>query len=500
MSATASRRKFIQGAAASAAMVGLSRFTALSYGKIVGSNDKIRMGVIGFNGRGNAHIDAYRRIDGVELVALCDADENVLNKGFDRVMKAGPTTAGAAAPKASSPRMEKYIDLRKLLDNKDIDAISTATPNHWHSLITVWGCQAGKDVYVEKPISHDIWEGRQAVKAARKYSRIVQTGTQNRSNAAVHEAVDWMKAGNLGKALIGRAVVYNRRGSIGKVDATPPVPKGIDLDLWCGPAPLEAPHRKQFHYDWHWFWQTGNGEMANNGIHEIDIVRWILGKNELSSSVMSVGGRFGYVDDAETPNTQFAIHNYGDVMMIMEVRGLPSKPASPKMDSYKTQSIGWIIECEGGYLAHTTAYDKDGKVIKKFTGGGIPEKQMQADHFSNFIDAVRSRKVSDLHADIEEGHLSTALCHTPNISYRLGRKADPDAIKAALKSDPAAMDTFERFKEHLAVNEVNLSMDQAVLGMPLKMDPKTEQFIDNAEANAMLKRTYRAPYVMPEMV
>jgi predicted dehydrogenase len=497
---TPSRRKFLQGTAASAAALGLTRFTALSYGKIVGSNDKIRMGVIGFNGRGNSHIDAWRRIKGVELVAICDADETVLNKGYDRIMKAAPAAAKAAEPKAEAPRVEKYHDLRKLLDNKDIDGISTATPNHWHSLITVWGCQAGKDVYVEKPVSHDVWEGRKSVEAARKYSRIVQTGTQNRSNVAVHDAVEWVKAGNLGKIQIGRALVYNRRGSIGQVSATPPIPQGVNLDLWCGPSPLEAPHRKNFHYDWHWFWQTGNGEIGNNSIHEIDIVRWALGKQTLSPSVISVGGRFGYTDDAETPNTQFAIHNYGDVLMVMEIRGLPAKAGIAKLDTYRTQSIGWVIECENGYLAGTTAYDKDDKMIRKFEADGEAKKRMQQDHFANFIDAVRSRKVADLHADIEQGHLSSALCHTPNISYRLGRKADPEAIREAVKADPAALDAFERVKTHLAANEVDISMDKAILGVPLKMDPKTEQFIDNPEANAMLKRVYRAPFVLPDSV
>ena len=495
-----SRREFVKLSAAAAASSSVSRFTTLSYGKIIGSNSNIRVGVIGFNGRGNAHIDAFRRIDGVDLVALCDADETVLEKGYARLMKAQPVgNAGNDTP-AVKPRIEKYNDLRKLLDDKNIDAISTATPNHWHSLITVWGCQAGKDVYVEKPVSHDIWEGRQSVEAARKYSRIVQAGTQNRSNPAVKEAVEWVQKGNLGKILIGRAVIYNRRSTIGKVAATPAIPKGVDLDLWCGPSPLEAPHRKNFHYDWHWFWQTGNGEIANNGIHEIDIVRWAMDKHTLSSNILSVGGRFGYDDDGQTPNTQFAIHNYGDALMIMEVRGLPTKPGSPKVDNYKDQGVGWVIECENGYLAGTVAYDKKDEVIRKFDDGDAGKKRMQQDHFTNFIEAVRSRKSSDLHAEIEEGHLSTSLCHTPNISYLLGKKSDPESIKDAVKTDRAALDTFERFAAHLAVNEVDLSMDKAVLGVPLKMDPKTERFIDNEAANGLLKRVYRSPFVVPERV
>jgi predicted dehydrogenase len=483
------------------AAIGASRFTAISYAKIAGANDKIRVGVIGFNGRGNAHIDAWRSIDGVELVALCEADEAVLNRGYSRVMKNEPATRPAAsAPNVAAPRISKYRDVRKLLDDKEIDAISIATPNHWHSLMTVWGCQAGKDVYVEKPVSHDVWEGRQSVAAARKYSRIVQTGTQNRSNSAIAAAIDFLQKGNLGKIILGRALVYNRRGSIGKVAATPPVPAGIDLDLWCGPSPLEAPHREHFHYDWHWFWQTGNGEIGNNAIHEIDIVRWAMKNTELSSSVISVGGRFGYVDDAQTPNTQFAVHRFADrSLMVMEIRGLPSKPNSPKQDTYKGQDVGFVIECENGYLSGAAAYDNKDKLIQNF-GGKEAKNTMQQDHFANFIEAVRSRKPADLHADIEQGHLSSALCHTPNISYRLGKPKAPDEIAAAVKNDPAASDALARLEEHLAINEVDVKLDMATLGMPLKMDPKTERFPDNPAANTMLKRVYRPPFVLPDEV
>jgi predicted dehydrogenase len=501
-----SRRRFLQGTAAAAAAIGVSRFSALSYGQIAGSNEAIRVGVIGFNGRGNTHINAYLRMKDVRLVGLCDADEAVLNKGYARVMQGNPKGAAAdgAASAARPQRIDKYGDLRKLIDNKAIDVISTATPNHWHSLITVWGCQAGKDVYVEKPISHNVWEGRQAVLAARKYNRIVQAGTQARSNVACQESIAWMKAGNLGKVTIAYGLNYKRRGSIGKVAATPPVPQSINLDLWCGPSPLEAPRRQRFHYDWHWVWPTGNGDIGNTGIHQMDVARWAIGKRELSSTILSVGGRFGYDDDGQTPNTQFAMHNFGDILLIFDVRGLPTKPGSAKMDTYKGLTTGQVIHCENGYLASTTqtgtiAYDKKDVLIRKFASQES-RGTVEFDHFDNFIAAVRSRKVADLHADIEEGHLSSALCHTANVSYLLGRQADPQAIREAVKSDPSALDTFEKFKAHLAINEIDISMDKAILGMPLKMDPKTERFIDNEAANAMLKRVYRAPFVVPETV
>ncbi|MDB5171359.1 MAG: Inositol 2-dehydrogenase, partial [Phycisphaerales bacterium] len=334
-----SRRSVLKRTAATAAALGLSGLSARAYSQVVGSNEDIYIGVIGFNQRGTSHINAWKEIPGVRLVALCDADEKVLNKGFDQAMKRRPPTtrpatqpAGEVSTSAKEEKREKpekpiytpdkYRDLRKLLDSRHIDAISTATPNHWHSLITIWACQAGKDVYVEKPVSHNVWEGRKAVEAARKYNRIVQAGTQNRSNAAITEAFAWVREGNLGKVLIARGLCYKRRGTIGKVDSTPPVPKSINLDLWCGPSPLEAPHRKQFHYDWHWFWDTGCGDIGNQGIHEMDKSRWALGKNTLAPRVMSIGGRFGYDDDGQTPNTQFAVHDYGDSLLIFEVRGL----------------------------------------------------------------------------------------------------------------------------------------------------------------------------------
>ncbi len=517
MNLSHSRRNVIKGSAAAVAAVGMSKFTALSYGSIIGSNEDIRMGVIGFNGRGNSHIDAWRKIKGVRLVALCDADEAVLNKAYARVTKEPttrpttlPTTVPSQllgndiAPAKPMVKVAKYADLRRMLDSREIDGISTATPNHWHSLITVWGCQAGKDVYVEKPISHEVWEGRKAVEAARKYNRIVQAGTQSRSSHVLKTAIDWLQAGNLGKIQIAHGLCYKRRGTIGKVDATPPVPATVDLDLWCGPSPKEAPHRKNFHYDWHWFWNTGNGDIGNQGIHQMDIARWALGKQELSSNILSVGGRFGYDDDGQTPNTQFSIHDFGDCMLVFEVRGLPKKPGNPKMGTFNGQSVGHVIFCEDGYLAGTTAYDLDHKEVKVFdtktSAKTSIEDKFEGDHFANFITAVRSRKVSDLHADIEQGHLSSALCHTSNISYRLGAKASPDAIKEAVKSNSDLLNTFERFQQHLAVNGVDISMDKATLGVPLKMDPKTETFIGNEQANAMLKRTYRAPFVVPEIV
>ncbi|QOV92505.1 Gfo/Idh/MocA family oxidoreductase [Humisphaera borealis] len=423
-------------------------------------------------------------------------------------MQGKPEEAAAPTTKPAT-KIEGYADLRKMLDNKDIDAISTATPNHWHSLIVVWGCQAGKDVYVEKPISHNVWEGRQAVAAARKYNRIVQAGTQARANDALGAAYKWIQEGGMGKIKVARGLCYKRRATIGLTEGPQEVPASVDYDLWSGPAAKEAPHRKQFHYDWHWQWAYGNGDLGNQGIHQMDTARWALGKNTLAPSVLSIGGRFGYKDDGETPNSQIVIQDYGDSLLIFEVRGLPKESGSGLMDKYRGQSVGTVVECEGGYLtdqgytSSPMAYDYSGKLIKKFTmSKEKDDPAMKSDHFGNWIAAVRSRKQEDLNADILEGHLSSALCHTGNISYRLGEKVKSKEIREVLKDNPAALETFSRFRDHLEDNEVSLMSDNAVLGAALTMDVKTEKFTgDNAEkANKFLTREYRKPFVVPESV
>ncbi len=452
-------------------------------------SDTMNVAVIGFGGRGGSHISGYKKLkdEGVRIAALCDVDSKVLGKGVESFNKDKLKVTG-------------YTDLRKLLENKDIDAVSIATPNHWHALASIWAIQAGKDVYVEKPVSHCVWEGRQMVKAARKYSKIVQTGTQSRSSRkGIGEAVKWVQAGNLGKILLARGMCYKRRNSIGKTEGEQPVPDTVEFDLWCGPAPKMPLTRKKLHYDWHWTWAYGNGDLGNQGIHQMDIARWFLGEMELSPSVWSVGGRLGYEDDGETPNTQIIYHGYAKAPLIFEVRGLPESKDSKNMDKFKGAGVGVgvVVECEGGYVVapnytSAIAYDQAGKEIKKFEGS--------EDHFKNFINACRSRRVDDLNADILEGHLSSALCHTGNISHRLGKQEQPDAILEKIKGDPFAADTFERLKEHLAKNEVDLSKDKLTLGPVLKMDGKTERFLDHDAANAMLKDKYREPFVVPEEV
>ena len=452
--------------------------------RVRGANEDIRIAVVGFNGRGQSHIDGFRKIKGVRIVALCDVDQTVLDKAVKIFADRGEP-------------VEAYRDIRKLLENPDIDAVSFATPNHWHSLCTIWAVQAGMDVYVEKPISHNVWEGRQAVEAARKYGRIVQAGTQSRSSYGIREAFEWARAGNIGKILRARGLCYKRRPSIGKVDGPQPIPPSIDYDLWCGPAPKEPLMRKRLHYDWHWVWPTGNGDLGNQGVHQVDMCRWALGVNELSPSVFSIGGRLGYEDDGTTPNTQIIFHDYKPAPLIFEVRGLPSASDSSKMDNYRGAGVGIVVECEGGYLlipnySSGIVHDKDGKEIKKFSGAN--------DHFENFIKAVRSRKSSDLNADILEGHLSAGLCHTANISYRLGRKHSPEEIRDAARNNKDVAEALGRMEEHLAANQVDTKKTPATLGAVLKMNPRMERFAENAAADELLTRNYRAPFVVPAKV
>jgi predicted dehydrogenase len=494
------RRTFLKGTAVTAAAFTLP---IRSWSQFRSAGDDVRVGVVGFRGRGGDHIKGLSSLSGVRITGLCDVDSEVLGKEAQKWKDRGA-------------EVEAHADLRKLIESKNVDVISIATPNHWHSLAALWAVQAGKDVYVEKPVSHNVWEGRKLVEAARKYGRIVQTGTQIRSSHAIKSAIEWVRAGNLGKILVARGLCYKSRPSIGRVDGPQPPPPNVDYNLWCGPAPMDPIRRKQFHYDWHWFWNYGNGDLGNQGIHQMDVARWFLGENALSPRVWSVGGRLGYEDDGETANTQIVYHDYPKAPLIFEVRGLPERTGSRAMDSFQHPKAGpWktkdrsgelkeiranvavIIHCEGGDIvvpsySSAIAFDKDGQEIKSWSGSD--------NHYENFIQAVRSRRAQDLNADILEGHLSSALCHTGNISYRLGKRSDPDEIRERIKGDRDAEATFARMSEHLAANGVDLTKTKATLGVFLRMNPKTERFRGNRKANEMLTREYRKPFVVPEKV
>jgi len=488
-----SRRDFMKSSMVAGAAIAL----ASPYSKVRGANSDIRMAVVGVGGQGGNHMKYFgESCKGARLVAICDADRShVENRAADFEKKNGV-------------KLKTYTDARELLEDKSIDAITSATPNFWHSLLTIWACQAGKDVYIEKPVSHNVWEGRKMVEAARKYDRIVQTGTQKRSDQGLIEAFKYMQDGNLGAIKWSRGFCYKARfeGTNGIVNGTNgpnPVPESVDYNLWCGPADMEPLRRKQLHYKWHWVWNTGNGDLGNQGIHEMDLARWGLGDPaELAPRVMSIGGRFRVADAGETPNTQIVYLGYKPAPLIFEVRGLPRKKGDKAMDYYrKATQIGICVQCEDGYFVGGGGggwiWDNSGKrTDKQFKGEG------GGSHHQNFIDAVRSRKAGDLNADIEKGHFSSALCHMGNVSYRLGKKMSVSEIKGAIGDNAELMDSFERMLEHLKVNEVDLDKEPITCGPMLTMDPRKERFVGEYSemANMYLKRNYREPFVVPEKV
>ncbi|HWA88211.1 MAG TPA: Gfo/Idh/MocA family oxidoreductase [Opitutus sp.] len=491
------RRAFLKKAAIAGTAAALS---PRSWAAVAGANSDLRVAVAGLHGRGQSHLASLARIPGVRVVALCDPDSAVLGR----------------AVQAIGGGVKAYPDIRELLASPDVDAITIATPNHWHSLAGIWACQAGKDVYVEKPVSHNLWEGRQLVAAAEKYRRVVQAGMQIRSGAGLQEAVAWVRAGNLGKITVARGLCYKRRMSIGLTTGPQPVPASVDYDLWCGPAPKGPLRRHQFHYDWHWQWPFGDGDLGNQGVHQIDVARWFLGDETLPRHALSVGGRFGYVDDGETPNTQAIIYDYPTAPLIFEVRGLPARAdladatsaapgsaesaaaASSTMDRYRGVRVGNVIDCEGGSVItdgyfSATAVDRQGRVVKEFHG--------EDRHMPNFIDVVRSRKTTDLYAPIERGHVSSALCHLGNISHRLGHGVPREELRDRVSGDPALAAACGWMLEHLACNGIDLDKTPMTLGQPLALDVANERFTGEGAgaADALRSREYRAPFVVPRL-
>jgi predicted dehydrogenase len=453
------------------------------------ANDTLRVAVVGVHGRGMSHVGGFNNKNlNTVITHVCDCDSAVIGRAMSAVEKAT----------GHAPKYEQ--DFRKLLDDKSIDIISIATPNHWHSLMAVWAIQAGKDVYVEKPVSHNVSEGRRVVEAARKHGRICQAGTQCRSMPGMREAIEFVRTGGIGKVSLARGLCYKSRGSIGKVDGPQEPPATMDYDLWCGPAPLKKPHHKSpvfgtVHYDWHWFWDYGNGDLGNQGIHQMDLARWGLGKDGLARSAVSVGGRFGYVDDGETPNTQFCVFDYGDAELIFEVRGL-------KTDKLMGAGVGVIFYGSDGYVVcpdygSGIVLGKDMKEVKRFT---TPKGSGEGVHFANFVKAVRSRKKEDLNGDILEGHLSSALCHLGNVSYRLGSEQPFSQQTKAFGDDKAAYETLARTSEHLKENKVPLDATSYRVGRRLTIDPQAERFVGDKEADVLLTREYRKPFVVPEKV
>ncbi len=421
------RRSFLVN---SAAALGTSALSA-----VASPNDTIRIATVGLRSRGKSHMQAFTSLPKVDLVALCDVDDAILRQA----------SAFVESKRGKAPAT--YTDLRKLLEDKSIDAISIASPNHQHTIQAIWAMQAGKDVYVEKPCSHNMFEARQIVAAARKYNRIVQMGSQSRSNTALQEAMQKMKDGLIGDVYHARGLCYKWRDTIGrKPDEA--VPAGVDYDLWLGPAPKRAFSQNRFHYNWHWNWDYGNGDIGNQGIHEMDIARWGLGV-KYPTKVSAIGGHFMFDDDQQTPNTLAVAYEFDEggkkKMMTFEVRHWMTNHEADIHEfdtSVKSNTVGNLFYGSNGYLA-IDGYTKYYSYIGKQAEPG-PARKDGGDHFANFLTAVRSQTRGELNAEIEEGAISTALVHLGNISYRLGRSVHFDAATYSCPGDKEANAMFSR--------------------------------------------------------
>ncbi len=431
------RRYFLMSSAAAAVTARASTLAS--------PNGAIRVGCAGLRSQGSDHIRAFSALPGVEVAALCDVDQTVLDAGVKLAEKSGKRRPAA------------YVDIRKMLEDKSLDAISIATPDHWHALITIWACQAGYDVYCEKPCSHNIFESRQIVAARQKYNKIVQHGTQGRSAAAAREAVQKMGEGLIGDVYMARGLCFKWRESIKKAPPEP-VPAGVDYDLWTGPAPKREFTRNRFHYNWHWFWDYGSGDLGNQGLHEMDICRWGLGV-AYPTRVSAMGGKYMFDDDQETPNTVVVTYDFGSggkkKLLVFEVRHwITNDEAGIRGENVTGNVVGNIFYGSEGYLAIDTQARYQAYLGRKQEPG--PSLRRGGNPYANFIQAVRSRKQSDLNAPIEEGAITSDLVHLGNISHRLGRS--------------------------------------------LRFDPKTLTVVGDSEANAMFTCEYRKPFVVPQKV
>jgi len=490
------RRSFLKRSTATGLALSLPRFA----GRAGEASDAVRLGVVGLGsttaaggvgGRGHQLIGRLRNLPGARITALCDVDQEFLDR------ESRPF-------KDQNQEVATYRDLRRAFDDKNVDAVVIALPNHWHALATIWACQAGKDVYVEKPFSYDIWEGSQMVAAARKYGRMVQVGTQNRSSLLLRQVFADVRRGEIGATRYAHTLVYRPRDGIGTVSAPTPVPTTVDYDLWCGPAPMAPLMRKQLHYDWHWFWATGNGEMGNNGIHVNDLCRWALDQSQPPPRAISIGGRFAFNDGGETANTQIALLDYKPAPILCEIRNVRTAPGPNAMGRFRNQNRGIVIECEGGYFAGDGSggafFDNQDKKIRDVMDQG-ESSRLEASHLSNFLDAVRSRKSADLKAEAQDGHVSAACCHMANISHRLGKQSPPESVKEALRADQELAGAFDRCREYLRENGVDLGATPATLGPWVTFDPNRERFVgaDADRANGLSRRDYRTPFVVPEL-
>ncbi|MHB8974011.1 MAG: Gfo/Idh/MocA family protein [Pirellulaceae bacterium] len=484
MASRKNRRQFLEEsmlAAAAMAAAGPADFLLDSPPSSCPPLEQLGVAVIGARGRGNSHLGFFAGRRDTRVLYVCDVDQQV---GRARVAQVGKRQRG-------NPPLW-VADLRRVLDDPRVDIVSIATPHHWHALAAIWAMQAGKDVYVEKPVSHNVLEGRRMVETARRHRRVCQAGFQARSNPGMIEAMEFVRSGGIGTVSQARAICYRHRSSAGPREIYS-VPRSVDYDLWLGPAAAGPLTRQRFHHDWHWQWAYGNGELGHQGMQPLDLCRWGLGLSTISRCVLSLGGRFASGDAAQTTNTQVTLHDFGDKSIVMETRALPSAP-------FHAVQVGVIFYGSTGYAAIASqdrgvAYDGDGHELRRFQGGGGSEW-----HFRNFLQAVRRRSCLELNSDIEEGHVSSALAHTANISYRLGRRVSFAEARVRLTGLPNSgilADTLDRMQLHLHENGVDTVATSLRLGARLTCDPVAEKFLNHSTANQLLTREYRRPFVVP---
>ena len=488
-----SRRRFVQAAAAASTAFPLFTIGGTkASGKVIGANDTIRVGVAGINGRGGSHISAFTEMQNVAVTYLIDPDSSL----FD--------SRGKSVEQRSGMRPKCVQDIREALDDKTLDAVTVATTNHWHSLITIWACQAGKDVYVEKPISHNVFEGRKCVEAAKKYGCVVQHGTQSRSEEGWARTIAAVNSGKYGKLLVSKGEASKSRWGIGfRPIETPPAT--FDFNIWLGPAQEQAFHKNLHPYNWHWFWDFGNGDIGNQGVHQMDIARWGVQGGTLPTKVYSLGGRFlpddpknspEGKDQGEVPNQQLAVMEFGPVTLLFEVRGLTNK--NPNYPNVVTNEF---YTTEGTIKQGGTFQPKSGGKAEKVEVDDVP-RVAPGGAFGAFINAMRSRKPEDNNCDAETAHFSSALIHLANISYRLGEQGNYDKARGAIGDNKEVVASLERIRDNTKAVGVPIDKTTYTVGPTLTFDPATEKFTgEHADAaNKLLTREYRAPFVVPESV
>ena len=447
------------------------------------ANSRISVAVVGCGVRGRTHVAEFAGHPDCHVTYVCDPD----------TARAKALADQAEKRQGFRPRVVK--DLRRIMEDASVDCVGVATCNHWHALASIWAMQAGKDVYVEKPLSWCVAEGRRVVQASRRYNRICQVGTQYRSDTTIRNAKRFIDEGGIGEIRVARSITYKRRSSIGPA-VRGHAPDSCDYNLWAGPAPMSPITRRQFHYDWHWFWETGNGDIGNSDVHRADLCCWAIGRTQPARATISFGGRFGYVDSADTPNTQVAVHDLDGVTLVAEIRGLPSDkfPLAAGAIVYGTEGI--VLLNPGG----STMCDLQGKTVRRFDGPKTDATSLGATHFGNFIEAVKTRHREKQHAEVAQGHVSAAMCHLGNNSYRLGTAASADEVLQRLqarKINEDVADLLRRTIEHVGRNGVDPAKRQLTLGPWLEFDPEKEQYIGRADADSLLTREYRKPFVVP---